>query len=148
MKEIIEAIKKDTTFNQEVLDDKIKQALQGNPKIIALQDSYPKVLVQLQDKLEQGYTLEPMHNLNIQRQGFCSFALHKPEHILKEEADQIISQTKENYTASLIRLRDRLIADAVETALEDERAKEIALLHAKETAAKEKIKAKLMAGLS
>lgn len=148
MKDIIRAIKEDTTFNQELLDEKIAQALQGNPKITALQDKYPQVLMQLREKLEEGYTLEPMHNLNIQRQGFCSFALLKPEHILKEEAEQIASRTKENYEASLTRLRDRLVADAVETALEAERVKEIESLRAKEAAAKEKIKAKLLAELS
>ena len=148
MKDIIEAIKKDTTFNQEVLDEKIEQALQGNQKVIALQDSYPQVLVQLQAKLEEGYKLEPLHNLNIIRQGFCSFALHKPSHILEKEAEQIISRTKDNYEVSLTRLRERLIEDAVSTELESMRLKEIETLRAAEAAAKEKIKAQLMAGLS
>lgn len=121
MKDIIEAIKSDTEFNQEALDEKIAQALQGNQKVIALQDSYPKVLVQLQAKLEEGYKLEPMHNLNLMRPGFCSFALLKPAHILEEEAAVIVTQTKENYEVSLSRLRERLIEDAVETEVESMR---------------------------
>ena len=148
MKDIIDAIKKDTTFNQEVLDEKIEQALAANQKVIALQDKYPQVLMQLQAKLEEGYTLEPLHNFNIQRAGFCSFALLKPAHILDKEAQQIISQTKENYEASLTRLRDRLIVDAIETELEAQREKEVEKLRQKEQTEKQKIKEKLLAALS
>lgn len=131
-----------------MLTEKTEQALTANQKVVALQDKYPQVLMQLQAKLEEGYKLEPMHNLNIQRQGFCSFALHKPEHVLEKEAEQIISQTKENYEASLTRLRERLIADAVSSELETLRQKEVETLRAAEALAKEKIKAKLLAALS
>lgn len=148
MKDIIKVIKEDTKFNQEVLDEKIEQSLAANQKVVSLQDKFPQVLVQLREKLDQGYSLEPMHSLNIQRQGFCSFALQKPEHILKEEAAVIVAQTKENYEASLTRLRDRLIVDAIETELEAQREKEVEKLRQKEQTEKQKIKEKLLAALS
>lgn len=133
---IIDNIKSQTTYNEEDSEYKKEMAKRSVPRFIQVAGTFPAIFKEVNERLSDGYSIDPLHAANLQKAGYLQLAMKKPQKLLETEQAAAATLAERHYVEGLKHLEDHLIAEAVQTILNDDRDAEIQRLRAEAEARK------------